>query len=209
MRLLSATTWLTTLSLAALAGACSSGSDGNGSSQTLNSGVEKSKTADQVTNDEAEAVCEAFASYYDSRVNSRSFQLSICRWAAVYAVASVSAEGTNVDLNDLCDLAYDACVDCLDNPGTEGCEDFPTFDFALDEPCTDAEPPESCDATVGEVEACLKAEVDAIVDVFDGAPSCGGLTESQLEQVNEEGIAEPDLPAACVAIEDTCPDVTE
>lgn len=208
MRLRSAITWLTTLSVTALTSACNSGSDGGGSSESLNSGVQKSKSVQDVTNEEAEAVCEAFASYYESKLDSRSFQLSICRWAAVYATASAADGGTNLDLNDLCDLAYDACVDCLDNPGTEGCEDFPTFDFQLDESCTDSEPPQDCDATVGEVETCLKAEVDSIVGVFNGAPSCGSLTQTDLDEASA-GLEEPDLPGACTALEDTCPAVLE
>lgn len=212
MRPLSATLCLTTLSFAALIGGCNSGSDGGGSSGNLSSGVSKDKPASDVTNAEAEAVCEAVQDYAEAKINTRSFKISVCRWAAVSTVAAFAAEDTgNVDLGDLCDVAYDACVDCVDHPGTDGCEDLDMAfaEFEFDEPCTDSEPPPDCDATVGEVEACFQAQVDGLAGIFGDVPACSQVDADTAGDLEEDPFAALDTPAACEDIADSCPAVLE
>src|SRR5690606_19704811 len=104
-------------------------------------------------------------------------------------------------LQDLCDVVYETCVECLENPAQEGCESFSEVDFQPDDgtACDTTEIPEDCSATVGEIESCLQASVDAVLSAFD-VPACSAVDAS----TEPPTIEEPPMPAICETVEQKC-----
>src|SRR5690606_18485409 len=143
MRRLVRTAWVVVVAGSVSATACNSDSDSGSGDGGLDSGVDKSKVASEVTPAEAQAVCEAGQDYLERRLNSKSFRNQLCRFAAVSAIAG--SEGVPAgQLQDLCDVVYETCVECLENPDQEGCESFSEVDFQPDDgtACDTTEIPE-------------------------------------------------------------------
>lgn len=106
-------------------------------------------------------------------------------------------------MESLCDAGTDLCQDCAEDPGVEGCEDFP--DLTLDESeidCSDTSIPDDCSATAGEIEACLKATIDMPMDALSSLPSCSAVNADT--EVPSLDFAE-ETPAECELLEDKCP----
>ena len=93
--------------------------------------------------------------------------------------------------------AYDACMDA--EVDLEAEFDLETV-FACEDILADAEMDETCDATVGEIDACVKEMLDW-VDEIAAAVSC----DSSLADFDD--LLDQDPPPACAAVEEKCPEM--
>jgi len=187
--------------------ACKSDDDGGGGGgDSLGSGVDSDRAGEDLTEDEVKTICEATGDYVKETYASGKFAAALCQYAGVrVAVERATSEDS---MESLCNAGVDLCNDCVDDPETEGCEDFPDLTFAEEEiDCSDTSVPEDCSATVGQLEACVKATLDQPIDAISNVPSCSGVNENtevpSLDDIGEE------MPAECQVVEDNCPEFFE
>ena len=189
------------------ASACKSDDDGDGGGgDSLGSGVDSDKPAEDLTEDEAKTICDASADYFEEVYSADSFAAAVCQYAGVrLAVERATSEDS---MESTCDAGVDLCMDCVNDPGIEGCEDFPDLTLEDDEiDCSDTSVSGDCSATAGEIEACLKAIIDLPMEVISDVPSCSGVNEDTevpvLEDIGEE------MPSECQRLEDSGPEILE
>jgi hypothetical protein len=164
---------------------------GCGGGGGINSGVDESKPASEVTDDEAEAVCEATADYAASKIDEQELN---CRTVALYAGSLSIADGDEA-MQEACDTAYDACLEVApEEPEETDCSDA-TADTAG---CDDT-------VTVGQVQTCLEDTVDAGAAAADQLPTCAELTVEYLEDAEENPPELPEDPASCEDVYEACP----
>jgi hypothetical protein len=177
-----------TMTLGAL---CLAGCGGGGS--PINSGVDSSKPANEATDAEVEAVCEATADYAAQQVDAADIS---CRGpAVVLGVLTGAAGGDDDAMQEACTDSYEACLDAQPEEPVEDttCED-----------ASSAGVDEECDSTVGEIETCLADTVDAYAAAADQIPSCSELTTEYLEDFEEP--TTPEEPESCETLDPACPD---
>lgn len=182
---------------ATLTAGCGGGDGGGDGAGGVSSGVDSTKRGDEVTEEEAQRICEAVGDYVERKVS----QIDLCKVAGVVAaqiVAGVDPEATDADLQAACSEGVQSCNEDEPEPIDPGTEDD----------CTSGEVPEECSSTVGEIEACLKDTVDMSFAMFTEVPDCGSLTRDLLESEEEEP-GEPEMPASCETVQENCPEVFE
>jgi len=168
---------------------------GGGSSSGVNSGVDPAKPADDITDDEAERICEAMADYAASQLNEK--EVTCKSEGLTYAVAAAIGGRNEADMQAACQDAYDGCMEDAPEPDGTDCSDA-TGDAAM---CDDS-------VTVGDVETCATDKVDAYAEVVDQIPSCSEITMDKLEEIGDQlgqGGAGPEQPASCDDVVDACP----
>lgn len=164
---------------------------GCGGGGGINSGVDESKPASEVTDDEAEAVCEAAADYAASKFDDQEFS---CRTVGLIAGTLSVADGDEA-MQEACSVAYDACLETEpEEPEETDCSDA----SANTADCDDT-------VTVGEVQTCLEDSIDAGVAAADQLPSCSELTVEYVEDLAENPPEEPEDPASCEVVYEACP----
>lgn len=157
----------------------------------INSGVDESKPASEVTDAEAEDICQATSDYAASKIDSQEFA---CRGQALVVGILAAADGDEA-MQAACSDAYDACLEAEpEEPEEDDC----TGVTASVADCDDS-------VTVGDVQTCLSDNVDAAVDAADQIPSCSELTLEYIEDAAENPPEEPDPPASCEVVYDACP----
>ncbi len=160
-------------------------------SSGVSSGVDPNKSASEVTDDEAKKVCEAAQSYSESKI---TVDLG-CRLAGVTTAAVANAlSGGELSVEDLraaCDEGVELCKDEREDDG----DDDSTCDSATARPA-------ACDATVGEIETCLTAQVDAFAESLGSIPSCADLTAEDFAELGEAET--PETPSECSSLPVAC-----
>jgi len=205
MNTLGKISWLVSLLAISSVTACGSDDDGggDGGGASLDSGVDEDKPVEDLTDDEAEAICEAGADYFVEKFSSSSLQTAFCRAIAVGTALGLATDEES--MQDMCNSLYESCTNCIDDPDAEECEDM--TEVPIEEPeCGDEEVPSDCSSSVGELEACLKAEVDQGVAAFNDIPDCDEIGPDTEPPTFEE---DPPLPAACETVEENCPEALE
>ena len=126
--------------------------------------------------EEAEA-CDNFLEYYDDEISAEERQRASCTFIGILA-AAFSGATTDAELQSACAAARDECVMEPVNSESDLSCNFKDF---------------TCDATVGELEVCLEAEVEQQARFYDGL-QCDTLTletmESTMDEEGEETIPE-------------------
>jgi hypothetical protein len=188
-----ATRWLSCLALLAAFGlsSCDSGDSGSGTTIDLGS---NSKVASSLSEAEAIEACEKATAKMESQATGGDDKHLICLTAGLIAKAFSN------DSVDVCNQAYDECMTAEPEEGN-GMGDGESGDD-----CADTyEDLQDCDATLGEIEACLNdmmAAGEAANEQLKGL-SCSSSQE-ELEAVMNE---EPDEPASCTTLNKKCPDL--
>lgn len=169
---------------AALLIACGGGGGG------INSGVNETKPANEVTDAEAEDICLATADYVESRVDAHEVR---CKTDALTAGFYALAEGEEA-MQETCQDEYEACLEDEPDPEEADCDGV----SASVADCDDT-------VTVGDVQTCLEDRVDVYVDGIDELPSCSELTLEYIEDATENPPEPPEDPASCEVVYDGCP----
>jgi hypothetical protein len=180
------------LSLGTLSG-CGGGASG------VNSGVDEAKPANEVTDDEAERICEAAADYSRTEVNQ--VEVACLGQGMLAAVAAVLGGGEDEEMQSACKTTYDGCLEDAPVPDEPTCGDA-TADSAM---CDDS-------VTVGEVQTCLTDQVDAYKELVDTLPSCSEVTMDTLEDISDTLGGDGPLveqPASCDDVVEACPGLSE
>jgi hypothetical protein len=144
------------------------------------SGVDSSSTLDELTAAEANDFCEWSAGLIDTQ--------AIVDFTCYVAAIVASQQSEDV-------VCEDFAADCIDQ--TEPPSD--AIECQVDADLPDC----ASEVTVGEFEDCLIAFVDQLVDIIDDV-SC----DTALEDLPED-IGDVALPAACMSIQEVCPDLFE
>lgn len=155
---------------------------GCGSSTPLDSGVDQDKKASEVTDDEAKQICEAAEKYTNDKITPEMQCLGEGALAAGLAMA------TGADPEAACNDAVADCVDSADSGVGLDCDEASAEEVA------------DCDATVGEVETCMKDYVDAGAAAFDNYPDCAGM---------EDFLSKGELPDGDVSVPESCAKLDE
>lgn len=205
MNTLGKISWLVSLLAISSVTACGSDDDGggDGGGGALDSGVDADKSGEDLTSDEIESICEAGAEYTQDKLTSSSTRTALCRFAGV--MAAITLGGDAEAMQSMCEMTYEACTDCIDDPDGPGCDELDPG--AGEEPeCGDEEVPSDCSSTVGEIEACFKASIDQSIAMFSDVPGCDELSEDTEPPDMAE---EPESPEVCKTVEENCPEALE
>lgn len=150
-------------------------------------GVSNNKKISDISEEEAYSLCVAFC----NDVQIPALELG----------CTVTAVGLSLGNANLCDKAYDTCMDSDLAPVS--CEESCTADDSgTDDGEPDTEEAPECDATVGEVSACFNAYAAMVADISEQL-SC----DTKVSEL--EGILAPlgETPSACAALEQKCPEM--
>lgn len=169
-------------------------------SSGVNSGVPGNKTVEEISDEEAEMVCEATFDYLDVKfpVQRR------CELVAGYVAAAqelAAGEFGDEELQQACQEAADDCV-------ANGDDEMLGFGDA-DATCAGSMGGvDGCDATVSEVEQCLTDGINATVALVDEQfVRCSELESSDLiALVTDMPDLEAETPASCETLEEKCPE---
>ena len=163
-----------------------------GGSTDVDSGLPEDKPANELTEDETETLCDAYA----DGVSQKLTQVDVCAFAGYFAAAlTYSLAGGDVeDLQAGCVAARDACDENPEEAQPEAPE------------CLSGDTvQESCEATVGQLEDCFNDQSDAIAAGME-VPSCESLTIDGLEEYLENAGEQTEPTPACEAVAEDCPD---
>lgn len=153
----------------------------------FDTGVEKSKTLEELDDSDQDRICEAAMEELEEAFTADDAQLLGCAIAG-----TISAEFASDDPVGACQEAYDAC---LQEPLEE--------EENVGEEWTDCEIPQ-CEATVGQLEACFDESLAAFDEVIAAARDfrCDDVLTSG-ESPLEEAMVDED--GACAEYERLCP----
>jgi len=174
---------LTTMSLAG----CKGGGGG------VNSGVDSTKTGEELSEEEIAKLCEATADYVTSELDTKD---GACRMVAFPAafVAYALGGGDEDAMREACTEAYEECLEeDEEQEETVQCEDTP-------------ESISDCEATVAEYETCVEDRVAEMKDLEKTVPTCAELSEDDLEELAdliEDGPT--GTTKSCEDLADSCP----
>ena len=161
------------------------GSTGTGTGNTGNTGsgagVPGDTPLNELTDDQAQALCEAFGKRFDNA----QFEDIACKLESVFS--AILAQ-TDAEAQMMCKTAYDQCKS-MPPDTTQNCE----------------KPSSDCTATVDELNACLDAYNESLGDVGASLPSCDTLKAGDLTALFS-GLGSMMQPAACTAYQAKCPD---
>jgi hypothetical protein len=167
------------------------GCGGDGDGAGAHSGVASAQKLGELSSADAKQLCE----WASSQVDAHSFEPTKEQACTIFGVGFT-------DNPTECQQLVDACVAAPEQDDAmaddEAADDEPDCDDAM----VDAELM-GCSATVAEYEACVRAAVDAIEDVFSNL-SCAEAGMTDLEDDADE-----QEPEACKALEIKCPGVFE
>lgn len=175
------------ISATMLLAAC--GSD-NGSSG-VQSGVDPTKPADMADATDAQKVCSAIASYAAMQLNGELVRRTVCLELTAIG-ASAGKAPTVAECND-------SVQRCL---GMQGSSAQPQNTNAVGCVGGTMVPP-NCTATVGEIQACATAAIDATSNYFNGL-TCDlwGLPPAEAQARIQ---STPPTPTSCTAVQQKCP----
>src|SRR5688572_7598880 len=177
---------------AASGGAGASGASGTGSQGDVDTGLPPAQVLSGVTPTQAQSVCSSLASSAQNAIDRRELKRFTCTIAALSDAIRQNASGMAEIDRAACTQAVNECLAEPDEPTNENnCESTQLATRLM-----------GCEATAGELEACLNASVDQLSNLFD-VFSCN----SQLSELMTGGGFEE--PAACETLDMKCPGVLD
>jgi hypothetical protein len=177
---------------AASGGAGSSGASGPGGNGDVDTGLPPTKVLGEVTPAEAPALCNALGSSAQNAIDRGELKRFTCTISALSDAIRQGASGMAEIDRAACNQAVNECLAEPDDTTTENnCANTQLATTLM-----------GCEATAGELEACLNASVDQLSNLFD-AFSCN----SQLSELMTGGGFEE--PAACGTLDTKCPGVLD
>lgn len=160
-------------------GACG-GDDGGGGD--FSSGVSGSKQIAQLTPAEKKTFCDNRDKFYSSKYADSV--PGFCRLGAHAVLTAVGGALSAAEKEKVCTDAVAACLSDVEKDSEPEMCEFP----------------KDCNATVAEVEACLKDSSKLFEDAASKTPSCGQIASGA------KLVTSPQSPASCVNLRKKCPD---
>ncbi len=171
---------------------CSS-SDGDG---RIDSSVNESAVASDLTPEETQEVCSAAADYFAMKFPAAE----LCKAAGLSAYITAGIAGE--DPVEGCQAAVDSCIEDDEAPQISCVEEDETVSS-------------DCSATVGELETCLADTIDRQAEAWEGLglPDCDGVedflkTADQASFQDAVDIQPSDI-ESCAKLDDACFDDDE
>ena len=171
-------------------GAGSSGSTGSGNVST---GLPSSKPLGQITQAEAQSLCNSLASSARNVLSPEQLHRFTCTLSALPASIRQGASGMEEIDRATCEQLVNECL--MEEPD----------DTTNDNDCENTQLSTSaagCQATVGELEACLNASIAQLRDLLERFDCNATVTELMAGGGFEE-------PAACATLDMKCPGVLD
>lgn len=186
--------------------ACDSGGDGGGAGGGGGGGGggaanieigEDSAPFTSFNETQAQEICESIGEQMAKAYDVDDAMHGSCLLGGLLAKALMGGDA------QICQTSYDAC---MDDPGGENPD--PQDPEEPEDDCADIyEKVKDCDATIGELEACLEAQVEAQQAFFDalGEFDCDSAMEDFEAIQGQDG----EEPAACTTLYEKCPALNE
>jgi len=176
-------------------GAVGCGGGSSGGSGTFATSVPASTKLTALTPTQAQQLCNDLDTFAQ-----RSLSGSTCKLIGIEAALLLQAfsdtPATDAQLREACTQAYNGCL----NPDggattTDKCD-----------PATFTTQPTTCQATVGDVQACENDQAAAYQQAFASVPSCSSLTAASLASSSgaDAGTTTTTEPASCTKFSSTC-----
>ena len=144
---------------------------------TFNSSFPDSTEVGSLSTEQMQTACEEFAAYQQSRVDPQASMEFDCTLTGLFGSQTPEE----------CATARDECI---------AESEIEPFDADCDDP---EPPPADCRATVGQLEACVTAQLDTQLQL-QAEVTCELAGDMEALQGME-----PETPAACQALEEVCP----
>lgn len=169
---------LTVLLVVAVLAGCDRDNDDGGFTS-----VDSETSASELTEQQSETFCSEATSYLEGRLTDERQMKMTCILSMM--IGSGLSQG-NEDTGPSCQEAYNECIndDELRQPQDRGSFSCPIEDGS------------DCSAPIGDIEACVVAVSDSLVDTIDNF-SCS--------DIDSEGGRLIETPEACSSIQDECP----
>ncbi|AKU96504.1 hypothetical protein AKJ09_03168 [Labilithrix luteola] len=181
-------------SLLAIAGGCSSGSEG-GSGAGAVSSVDSSKRVDSLSDAEAKQYCEDGQSYTTSQMKALDTKRIGCGFTAQFT-AGIGAQ-SDADAQAKCRTQFDECMNKPDDAGDAG-----TGDAETDDSCASFKnQTQGCSATVGEMNQCVADQIAAL-KALAGKDFCA---DAKVRTQSDQPGSPVATPASCTALASKCP----
>jgi hypothetical protein len=174
--------------LSPIALAACGGSDGGGGTTgtSVSSGLPADAPVTGLSDADAQQLCQSAEDAFTRLVTPER----LCTLFAVGDTLVISDDGSTELDGEACDAAVESCVAEGRETDSLGCDQATASDLG------------DCDATVGEVEACMNAQISVFNEIFN-ALSC-----SRTPTAEDVSSFDPDAtPAECADLSETCPDV--
>lgn len=146
------------------------------------------KSVSSLSAEDKKEACEKLDDYYNKEIPPEEQKRAACTFAGIFA-AAFAAPMTDAELQMACAEARDQCIDA---PAMDSGEEEDT--------CTFDDTPDSCEATIGEVEACYEDLVEATKEAYADL-DCATLTLEDMEEMTSGD----DTPESCKTLEEKCP----
>ena len=146
------------------------------------------KAVSSLSAEEKKQICEDAEEYYNEEIPPEEQKRAACTLAGVFA-AAFSSPMTDEELRSACAMARDECINAPEMSGGEE-----------DDSCQYENVSDSCEATLGEVEACYEDRIEATKQAF-AELDCANLTLEDMEEMTDGD----DTPESCKTLEEKCP----
>jgi hypothetical protein len=159
---------------------------GDGGSPTLDTGVPNNTQVDEITTAQARQICERAEDLVEDLFGEDRQHHLMC-----------TGQGIAYDVADLgsCRSSYNDCIN----------EPFEAEDPDFDCEAVDAPMLSGCNATIGELEACVNAQVKFFNDILEDI-DCGLADDPDRFEALLAELEEGTDPSACAALPEECPD---
>jgi hypothetical protein len=182
-------------------------SDGsNGGSIKVDLGIDESKVVSDLTAEETTAACKAIMGA-ETQISNTMTDFSCAIAGLTVAFITLGIDGDTVADSDLVTACNEAKTVCTKDMVSEPIDATAECATASDDM------PTNCDVTVGELEGCFNATMNAAVLQANAAlalmPSCDDLTATSLEKLAEMNEQQPAAvqPAECDVVYEKCPEL--
>lgn len=160
-----------------------------GSKDGIDSGLPEDKTGEELMPAEQQTLCEAAGEYLDANISD-------AEWTGYLCTLESFGAGDATDTAGLIAACKEARQACIAAGGQEQIESV----------CSDVDDWTMCDATVGEIEACLEGAIDLLGGIIRDF-TCDALDPAKAMALQEkygDSFDDP-FPASCDVVKAKCP----
>jgi hypothetical protein len=168
--------------------ACDGGGGGGGTNVDLG---DDGKVASSMSQAEAEQACKNVSAQMEKAYEDAGGEHVGCLVAGTFAKAMAGGDVA------ACQKAYDSCMEEPDEESGDDCEE--AYEELKD-----------CNATLGEIEACMDDQVGAMEEGYAEAKKLNcSSTEEELKALGEIFDSKEELSQACKTVQEKCPSMVE
>ena len=170
--------------------ACDGGGGDGGGGTNVDLG-DDGKVASSMSQAEAEQACKSVSAQMKKAYEEAGGEHLTCLAMASFAKAMAGGDVA------ACQQSYDSCMENPDEESGDDCEE--AYEGFKD-----------CNATLGEVEACMNDQIAAMEEGYAEAKKLNcSSTEEELKALGEMFGSEEEISQACKTVQEKCPSMVE